>query len=289
MKNTFGNIISGKTIALNIMNNLSNEVILFKEKYNRVPCLHVVLVGNDSASHIYVRNKEKACKKVGISSVIHRYDYITESELINLIKRLNDSFEVDGILVQLPLPNGISEDRILDCISPEKDVDGLHPMNIGLLAGDRSGIIPCTPLGCMKLIEETGVELKGANVLIIGCSNLVGKPLAQLLLKEYATVTLSHIYTKNIQEFCCKADIVIVAAGQPELVKESWVKSGAVIIDVGINRKGGKIVGDVDFDKVKKKAFAITPVPGGVGPMTVVYLLKNTLYAARMQKGLKNE
>ena len=285
-------IIDGKLIAQNLKDKLKTEITHLTKKYNKSPGLAVVQVGNVAASSVYVKAKTKSAKEVGIEVIDHHLDsQITQSELINLINKLNDQVNVNGILVQLPLPKHIDEQIILDTISPYKDADGFHPLNVGKLSinekNDENLLIPCTPFGCLLLLKSLNIDLKGKNAVVIGRSNIVGKPMAQLLLKESCTVTIAHSKTINIENLCSKADILIAAIGKPEIVKKEWIKNNAIVIDVGINRvninKEGevktKLVGDVDFRKAKNKAFAITPVPGGVGPMTIACLLRNTTTA----------
>ena len=280
-------IIDGKKISQKLKDNLKIEIEEIKNSFNRVPGLAVVQVGNFAASSVYVKAKTKAAKEVGIIVFDHHLDAsTTQSELLNLINNLNKNNDVNGILVQLPLPKNINEQIILDSIHPNKDADGFHPLNVGKLSISRSNnenlLIPCTPLGCLIMLQDEGIDLSGKNAVIIGRSNIVGKPMAQLLIKESCTVTIAHSKTINIENICKSADILVVAIGKPEVVKSNWVKDGAIIIDVGINRINDvennktKLVGDVMFDEVKNKVSAITPVPGGVGPMTIACLLKNT-------------
>ena len=285
-------VIDGKLIANKLKYDLKNEIIQLKQKYNKVPGLAVVQVGNVAASSVYVNAKTKSANEVGINVIDHHLDdNVTEDELINLIKKLNTHNEVDGILVQLPLPKHVDEQIILDTIHPNKDADGFHPLNVGKLSisskNENNLLIPCTPLGCILMLKSLNLELKGKNAIIIGRSNIVGKPMAQLLLKESCTVTIAHSKTENLEKICSTADILVAAVGKPEIVKENWVKENAIVIDVGINRIQKKIngeiknklVGDVDFSQVKEKVFAISPVPGGVGPMTIACLLINTTTA----------
>ena len=280
-------IIDGKKFAQELRNEIKKEIESIKKTSNTTPGLTVVLVGNHTPSEIYVRNKELSAKEVGITSEVIRFESsITEEKLIEVIHGLNKDKKVHGILVQLPLPPHINGSKIIEEIDPKKDVDGFHPVNVGNLSSGKDSLVPCTPLGSYLLIKNVQKNLTGLEALIIGRSNLNGKPMAQLLLKEDCTVTIGHSKTKNLKELCQKADIVVAAAGRANLVKGDWVKEGAIVIDVGINReedktekKGYKIVGDVEFDSVVKKARAITPVPGGVGPMTIACLLNNTLKA----------
>ena len=249
-----------------------------KDAYNKEPGLSVLLIGDFASHHIYVNNKEKHSKEVGINSEIIRYpESITEKEVLNKIDELNKNKNVSGILVQLPLPKQINKEKIINAIHPKKDVDGFHPINVGNLSSGYKAIVPCTPLGCLFLIKKIETNLSGKHAVIIGRSNLNGKPMAQLLLKENCTVTIVHSKTKYLEEECKKADILVAAVGVANFVKSDWVKKDSIIIDVGINKVGEKIVGDVDFETVKDKVRAITPVPGGVGPMTIACLLKNTL------------
>ena len=285
-------IIDGKLIANKLKHDLKNEIIQLKQKYNKVPGLAVVQVGNVAASSVYVNAKTKSANEVGINVIDHHLDdNVTEDELINLINKLNTHNEVDGILVQLPLPKHVDEQIILDTIHPSKDADGFHPLNVGKLSisskNENNLLIPCTPLGCILMLKSLNLELKGKNAVVIGRSNIVGKPMVQLLLKESCTVTIAHSKTENLEKICSTADILVAAVGKPEIVKENWVKENAIVIDVGINRIQKKIngeiknklVGDVDFSQVKEKVFAISPVPGGVGPMTIACLLINTTTA----------
>ena len=271
-------IIDGKKEAAILREEIKKEIALIKSKTNKVPGLTVILVGEFAPSQIYVRNKEKNSKEVGINSNVIKYSKdVTEEEVLKKIKELNNDDDVSGILVQLPLPAQISKEKIINAIDPLKDVDGFNPINVGNLASGYKAIVPCTPLGCLMLIKNIEKNLTGKHAVIIGRSNLNGKPMAQLLLKENCTVTISHSKTKNLKEKCSEADILIAAVGVANLVKKDWIKDGSIIIDVGINKVGDKIVGDVSFDEVKDKVKAITPVPGGVGPMTIACLLKNTL------------
>jgi methylenetetrahydrofolate dehydrogenase (NADP+)/methenyltetrahydrofolate cyclohydrolase len=247
----------------------------------------VVLVGEDPASVVYTRNKEKASTEVGMRGVLHRLPADTsEAELLSLVAQLVEDDEVDGILVQLPLPKHIREDRVLDAVDPRKDVDGFHPMNAGLLSAGRSGLVPCTPRGSMRLLAETGAALVGARAVVVGRSNIVGKPMAQLLLAQHATVTIAHSRTRDLGALCREADVLVAAVGKAKMIQGDWIKEGAVVIDVGINRNAeGKLVGDVDFEPARARAGWITPVPGGVGPMTIACLLENTLLAAKARLG----
>ena len=253
----------------------------------RAPKLAVVLVGSDPASAVYVKNKEKAAGEVGIESAVYRFETITQTELLSLIVRLNADNEIDGILVQLPLPGGINEKEILQAIDPVKDVDGFHPSNLGKLMIGEPAPIACTPKGCLKLIHQAKQDLSGLNAVVIGRSVIVGKPMAQLLLKENCTVTMAHSKTQNLPELCRSADILVAAVGKPKTVKADWIKKGAIVIDVGINRlENGKLCGDVDFENCFDKCSAITPVPRGVGPMTIAMLLENTAEAFCRHTGI---
>jgi len=276
-------IIDGKKIAENLRIKLKKEIEQLPASQIR-PGLTVILIGDDSASQIYVRNKEKFAQEVGIRSKILKFDNtITEQNLIKEIHKLNSDTSVHGILVQLPLPNHINSRKIISEIDPGKDVDGFHPVNVGNLSAGNEALVPCTPYGCYLLLKEVVSDLSGLHAVIIGRSNINGKPMAQLLLKEDCTVTIAHSKTKNLKQLCLTADILVAAAGKAHMVKSDWVKSDCVVIDVGINRleENGnkKIVGDVDFENIKNKVKAITPVPGGVGPMTISCLLNNTFKA----------
>ena len=271
-------IIDGKKEAELLRDEIKKEVLKIKESKNKVPGLTVILIGNYTPSQIYVKNKEKNSKEVGMNSNVIKYsDNVTEKEILEKIKELNNDQNVSGILVQLPLPKQINKEKIINAIHPSKDVDGFNPVNVGNLSSGYKGLVPCTPMGCLMLIKKVEKNLSGKHAVIIGRSNLNGKPMAQLLLKENCTVTIVHSKTKNLQQECLKADILVAAVGVPNLVKKNWVKKDAIVIDVGINKLNDKIVGDVEFDQVKDIAKAITPVPGGVGPMTIACLLKNTL------------
>ena len=271
-------IIDGKKEAELLREEIRKEVFEIKESRNKVPGLTVILIGNYAPSQIYVKNKEKNSKEVGMNSDVIKYpDDVTEKEILDKIKELNNDQNVSGILVQLPLPKQIDKEKIINAIHPSKDVDGFNPVNVGNLSSGYQGLVPCTPMGCLMLIKKVEKNLSGKHAVIIGRSNLNGKPMAQLLLKENCTVTIVHSKTKNLQQECLKADILVAAVGVPNLVKKDWVKKDAIVIDVGINKLNDKIVGDVEFDQVKDIAKAITPVPGGVGPMTIACLLKNTL------------
>lgn len=281
------NIIAGKQISEQIRSEQANEVAELKAK-GVVPGLAVVLVGEDPASKVYVGSKEKACLQLGIYSEVHRLPAgTTEEELLALIARLNAQASINGILVQLPLPAHINEKSVLDAISPEKDVDGFHPQSVGnLVIGDES-LLPCTPAGVIELIKRSGTDIAGKHAVVIGRSNIVGKPVAMLLLRENATVTICHSRTANIREVARQADILVVAIGKAKSVNASYVKPGAVVIDVGINRMpDGKLAGDVDYEDCLATAGSITPVPGGVGPMTITMLMANTIKAAKKAHGI---
>jgi len=271
-------LIDGKKIAAELREELKKEVSELKNKHNTVPGLTVILVGEDPASKIYVKNKEKFAKEVGMNSEALRYPAdLEEKVLLNKIEELNKDDKVSGILVQLPLPKHIDKRKVIEAIDHNKDVDGFHPMNVGNLSSGYESSIPCTPLGCSLLLKKVEKNLSGKHAVVIGRSNLNGKPMTQLLLKENCTVTITHSKTKDLKEECLRADIIIAAVGMPELVKGDWVKKGAIVIDVGINKTEKGIVGDVAFDEVSKVAGALTPVPGGVGPMTIACLLSNTV------------
>ena len=273
-----GEIIDGKAIAQKIRNEIKEEVKNMSFK----PGLAVVLVGDNPASKVYVTMKGVACDDVGFYSEKHFLkEDISEQELLDVVKKLNEDEKIHGILVQLPLPKQIDEKKVINSISPSKDVDGFHPINVGALSTNQAKFVPCTPKGVIALIQESGIEIKGKHAVVIGRSNIVGKPISTLLLNNDATVTTCHRYTSNLAEQTKQADILVVAVGKPGLIKADMVKEGAVVIDVGVNRVEGRLIGDVDFENVKEKAKAITPVPGGVGPMTIAMLMKNTLLAAK--------
>ena len=285
-------IINGKEIANNIRNQLKEDIAQLKNKYKSTPGLAVVQVGNNPASSVYVKAKAKNAKEVGIEVIdYHLEESITQEKLLENINNLNNQNKVNGILVQLPLPKHINEQIILDSIHPDKDADGFHPINVGRLSiasrNNENLLIPCTPYGCLLMLKDLKTNLVGKNAIVIGRSNIVGKPMAQLLLKESCTVTIAHSKTKNLPQVCKNADIVIAAVGRPEIIRGNWIKEGAIVIDVGINRiesqQDGKLktilVGDVHYSEVEKIASAISPVPGGVGPMTIACLLRNTTIA----------
>ena len=271
-------LIDGKKAAAELREELKVEVSELKSKYNKVPGLTVILVGEDAPSQIYVRNKEKSAKEVGLKSEVIKYpDTVEEKTVLNKIEELNKDESVSGILVQLPLPKHINKKKVIETILPSKDVDGFHPVNVGNLSSGYESSIPCTPLGCYLMIKKIEPNLSGKKAVVVGRSNLNGKPMTQLLLKENCTVTITHSKTKDLKGECLKGDIIVAAVGIPELVRGDWVKKDAIVIDVGINKTENGIVGDVAFDEVSKVAKALTPVPGGVGPMTIACLLKNTI------------
>ncbi len=283
------NIIDGKAVSARVKEEIANETAAVKAKYGINIGLAVVIVGDDPASRIYVNNKKKACETVGFTS----YEYAlsadtTQEELLQLIDKLNKDDNVNGILVQLPLPKHLDEKAVINSISPEKDVDAFHPVNVGKIMIGEYSFLPCTPAGIMELIASTGVEIKGKECVVVGRSNIVGKPMSMLLLHQSGTVTICHSKTQDLADHCRKADILVVAVGVPKLVTGDMIKEGAVVIDVGMNRlENGKLCGDVDFDSAKEKASFITPVPGGVGPMTIAMLMKNTLTAAKIKHGIE--
>ena len=293
-------VIDRREIALTLRNKLSKEIANLKKKYNKVPGLAVVQVGNVAASSVYVKAKTKSAKEVGIEVIDHHLDEsISQNQLLEIIERLNQQNNVDGILVQLPLPKHINEQIILDAIHPEKDADGFHPLNVGKLSiassNNENLLVPCTPYGCLLMLKNLNIDLVGKNAVVVGRSNIVGKPMAQLLIKESCTVTVAHSKTKDLKKICSDADILVAAVGRPKMIKGDWIKSSAIVIDVGINRiqieKDGelknKLVGDVDYNEAEKIASAITPVPGGVGPMTIACLLRNTTIAFKNLKNVK--
>ena len=284
-------VIDGKQFADDLCEKLKAEVTELEAQHQLLPCIAVVLVGEDPASQVYVRNKVRRCEQLGIRSIEHRLgDDTTEKALLALIDELNNDSAVHGILVQLPVPEQINDKAVLAAISPAKDVDGFHVENVGALTVGENQMVPCTPLGSLMMLQDRLDDLSGKHAVVIGRSNIVGKPMALLLLQQSCTVTIVHSRTKNIEALCQQADILVAAVGRPHFVKADWVKPGAVVIDVGINRieQDGKsrLVGDVDFDAVSEVAAAITPVPGGVGPMTIACLMYNTVAAAKMQHGL---
>ena len=280
-------IIDGKALSDKILKEIENEHSELQAKVGRKAGLAVIIVGENPASQIYVRNKIRACERVGFHSETIRFDEnITEENLLLEIEKLNNDSNIDGILVQLPIPKHINELKVINAISAEKDVDGFHTTNIGkMMIGDETGFLPCTPAGVIQMFEEYNIDLEGKDVLVIGQSNIVGKPMTLLLIKKRATVQVCNSKTKNLSEKLQKADVVVAAAGSPKLVKGSDVKEGVVVIDIGINRVDGKICGDVDFEEVSQKASYITPVPGGVGPMTIAMLIKNTFKSYKQKVG----
>ena len=279
-------LINGKKIAAELREELKKEVSELKSKYNKAPGLTVILIGDMAPSQIYVRMKEKAANEVGLKSEVIRYPGEVEEKIVlDKIDELNKDDSVSGILVQLPLPKHIDKQKVIEKILPSKDVDGFHPMNVGNLSSGYESSVPCTPLGCYLLIKKIEPNLNGKKAVVVGRSNLNGKPMTQLLLKENCTVTITHSKTKDLKSECLKGDIIVAAVGIPELVKGDWVKKDAIVIDVGINKTDKGIVGDVAFEEVSKNAKALTPVPGGVGPMTIACLLKNTIECfKRVQK-----
>ena len=282
-------IIDGKAIAAKIKEDAKKQIDILKSKEQRIPKLAVVLVGDNQASQVYVKNKETACNLTGIKSEIIRLtNDVTEQNLLDKIDQLNKDTTVDGILVQLPLPKHISESKILDSINPVKDVDGFHPDNIAKLLLGQKGMVPCTPKGMITILENIGYELIGKEVVVVGRSNIVGKPISLLCLQRNATVTIAHSKTEDLKAVCKRADVLITAIGQPRFFNRSYVKEGAVVLDVGINRdENNKLCGDVDLNDVRDKVAAITPVPGGVGPMTIAMLLQNTIDAYFHREGIQ--
>jgi len=288
------NIIDGKAFALGLRERIATQVTTFREATGRLPGLAVVLVGEDPASAVYVRNKHKATVAAGMASFEHKLSaHTSQDDLLALVDQLNADPAVDGILVQLPLPGHIDERAVITRIDPDKDVDGFHPVNAGRLATGLEGFVPCTPLGCLMLLKDQLGDLAGLDAVVIGRSNIVGKPMAQLLVKESCTVTVAHSKTRDLSSVVKRADIVVAAVGRPEMVKGEWIKPGACVIDVGINREpaqpggsNGRLVGDVDFAGALSVAGAITPVPGGVGPMTIAVLLRNTMISAHRRENV---
>ena len=276
-------LIDGKKIAAELREELKKEVLRLKEKHNKIPGLTVVLIGELAPSQIYVRMKEKAANEVGLKSEVIKYpESVEEKTILDKIEELNKDESVSGILVQLPLPKHIDKQKVIETILPSKDVDGFHPMNVGNLSSGYESSVPCTPLGCYLLIKKIEPNLSGKKAVVVGRSNLNGKPMTQLLLKENCTVTVTHSKTKDLKSECLKADIIVAAVGIPELVKGDWVKKDAIVIDVGINKTDKGIIGDVAFDEVSKNAKALTPVPGGVGPVTIAVLMKHLVKAAEI-------
>lgn len=275
-------LLDGKKLSQKIKEELKKETAEFVEKNGVVPGLAVIMVGDDPASHAYVSMKAKACKEVGIYSALHEMpSAVTEEDVLSTIRMINDNPKIHALLVQLPLPKHIDTTKILEAVSAKKDVDGFHPYNLGRLVAGLDALIPCTPLGVMELLAEYGIDVKGKDCVVVGASNIVGKPMAALLLNAGATVDICHIFTQELKEHTKKADIIFVGVGKPNLITEDMVKDGAIVVDIGINRVGDKLVGDADFDSLANKCSYITPVPGGVGPMTIAMLLKNTLKAAK--------
>lgn len=276
-------ILDGKAVSQRVKNALKEETEKFVEKYGIKPGLAVVIVGDDPASRVYVNSKKKACAEIGYYSEEHALpESTTEDELLSLVEKLNGDEKIHGILVQLPLPKHIDEEKIINAINPKKDVDAFHPVNVGKIMIGNFDFLPCTPAGVMELIDDAGIDLTGKNCVVVGRSNIVGKPQAMLLLHKNATVTICHSKTKNIKEITKNADVLVAAVGRAQMFDGDYIKDGAVVIDVGMNRlENKKLVGDVDFESAEKKASCITPVPGGVGPMTIAMLMKNTLTAAK--------
>jgi len=279
-------LLDGKSLSKKIRETIASDVVTLKSETGRVPGLAVLLVGNDPASHVYVNMKKKACEDAKIYSIVHEMpDDISQEAIIDTITMMNNNPNIDGILIQLPLPDHIDETLILEAVAPAKDVDGFHPFNVGRLTAGLDGYIPCTPLGVMEMLKEYEIDPVGMNAVVIGASNIVGKPMASLLLNAHATTTVCHIHTKDLKAYTLEADIICIGTGVINLLKEDMVKPGAIVIDIGINKNSeGKIVGDVDFKNVSPKTSFITPVPGGVGPMTIAMLLQNTLKSAQMRK-----
>ena len=288
-------LIDGKAFAAGLVDKIAASVTQLKSAHQVTPCLAVVLVGEDPASQVYVRNKRERTRAAGMTSIEHRLPAETsEVALLALIDEMNKDADIDGILVQLPLPDQIDEAAVIQAIAPEKDVDGFHVVNAGLLATGQRGLVPCTPLGCLLLLQDYLGDLSGANAVVLGRSNIVGKPMAQLLTSAHATVTIAHSRTRDLAAICRQADILVAAVGRPEMVKGDWIKPGATVIDVGINRVAApergdgkfRLTGDVDFASAAEVAGAITPVPGGVGPMTIACLLRNTLVAGCRRRNI---
>lgn len=280
--------MDGKMVSAKVRGSILEEVNKLKEQGVR-PGLAVIIVGEDPASQVYVRNKERACEECGFYSEKYALpEETTQEQLLELIAELNNNPRIDGILCQLPVPKHIDDQAIIDAISPEKDVDAFHPVNVGKIMVGNFDFLPCTPAGVMQLLEEYGIDPQGKNCVVIGRSNIVGKPMSMLLLHKHGTVTICHSRTKNLKEVCAQADILVAAVGKADFVTADMVKEGATVIDVGMNRKNGKLCGDVCFDEVNEKAAYLTPVPGGVGPMTITMLMKNTLKAAKLHHGIEN-
>lgn len=278
-------ILDGRAIAARVRDEVANGVAVLKQRCGVMPHLHVVLVGDDEASRIYVRGKSKACEQVGIRSVTHALPESTsQADLLDLVTRLNADPDVDGILVQMPLPAHMDAAAVMNAIDPGRDVDGFHPLNLGRLLAGQPGLVPCTPAGILRLIDETGVDLKGRRVLVVGRSLTVGKPVAILLSARHATVTLAHSRTEDLASRVAEAEVLVAAIGKPEFIRGNWIRPGAIVIDVGMNREQGRLCGDVEFAAAAERAAFLTPVPGGVGPMTIAYLLHNTLLAAEWRR-----
>lgn len=277
--------LDGKMLSEKIRAELKKEVETLKSEHDVVPGLAVILVGDDPASRAYVNMKEKACAAVGIYSIVHKMpNTISHDEMLKIIEMMNNNPYIDGILVQLPLPEQVNTNALLEAIDKQKDVDGFHPYSMGRLFAGLDGFVPCTPLGVMELLGEYDIDVKGMNAVVVGASNIVGKPMASLLLNAGATVDICHIHTRDLKAHTLNADIILVGVGKPDLITADMVKEGAIIVDIGINKVGDKLVGDVDYTNVKEKASYITPVPGGVGPMTIAMLLKNTVKAAKARR-----
>ena len=280
--------MDGKMVSAKVRGSILEEVNKLKEQGVR-PGLAVIIVGEDPASQVYVRNKERACEECGFYSEKYALpEETTQEQLLELIEELNQNPRIDGILCQLPVPKHIDDQAIIDAISPEKDVDAFHPVNVGKIMVGNFDFLPCTPAGVMQLLEEYGIDPQGKNCVVIGRSNIVGKPMSMLLLHKHGTVTICHSRTKNLKEVCAQADILVAAVGKADFVTADMVKEGATVIDVGMNRKDGRLCGDVCFDEVNEKAAYLTPVPGGVGPMTITMLMKNTLKAAKLHHGIED-
>jgi methylenetetrahydrofolate dehydrogenase (NADP+)/methenyltetrahydrofolate cyclohydrolase len=279
-------IIDGKSLAQKIREGLKKDVEALKSRGIK-PSLSVLLIGDNPASEVYVRNKKKAAEELGIESRVYKFEKeVSEEKVLSLLQELNNDSGVHGILIQLPLPSHLREEKLLSMIDPEKDVDGFHPENMGLLLKGTPRFEPCTPLGVMTMLEHYNIKIEGMDAVVVGRSNIVGKPVAIMLMKRNATVTICHTKTRNLPAKVSSADILVVAAGKPKAIKGEWIKEGAVVIDVGINRlENGKLCGDVDFESAERRAGYITPVPGGVGPMTIAMLLSNTVRAAKLQGG----
>ncbi|MCV6608066.1 MAG: bifunctional methylenetetrahydrofolate dehydrogenase/methenyltetrahydrofolate cyclohydrolase FolD [Campylobacterales bacterium] len=279
-------ILDGRKLSQKIREDVKKDVEKLKNEKGLVPGLAVLLVGDDPASHTYVNMKSKACKEVGVYSIIHEMpSSISEEEVLSIIEKINHNEFIDGILVQLPLPDHVDTTKVIDAIDVNKDVDGFHPYNVGQLVTNKEGYVPCTPLGVMNLLAEYNIDVKGMNAVVVGASDIVGKPMASLLLNAGATVDICHIHTRDLKEHTLKADIVLVGVGKPDLITADIVKDDVIIVDIGTTKVGDKIVGDVNYEGVSKKATFITPVPGGVGPMTIATLLENTVKACKKNRG----